>query len=63
MTGYTSWAEAKKAIMDKTEELLAIGDEKGVESLSFGFEVDYNLFPYVRYEVKRAMLKKEGGKE
>ena len=62
MTGYTSWDEAKKAIMDKTADLLAIGDEKGVESLSFGFEVDYNLFPYVRYEVKRALLKEEGAK-
>ena len=56
-TKYESWDEAKQAIKDKTAELLSIGDEKGVESLSFGFEIDYELLPTVHYEVRRMMLK------
>ena len=55
--GYGSWAEVKQAIKDKTEELLAIGDEKGVEELSFGFEVNYELMPIVTCKVRRAMVK------
>ena len=57
MTAYKTWDEAKQAIKYKTAELLAIGDEEGVETLSFGFDIDYKLLPTVRYEVQRKMFK------
>lgn len=55
MTAYKTWGEAKQAIMDKTGELLSVGDEPGVESISFGFDIDYNLLPTVTYTVTRKM--------
>ena len=57
MVGYGSWDEAKQAIRDKTDELLAIGDEKGVKSINFRFDIDYELLPTVTYEVTRVMYK------
>lgn len=53
--GYKSWDEAKQAIRDKTDELLEIGKEPGVQMLQFGFEVDYELLPTVEYTVRKVM--------
>lgn len=57
--GYKSWEEAKQAIRDKTDELLEIGKEPGVERLRFEFDIDYELFPTVEYTVRRAMVKED----
>ena len=57
--GYKSWEEAKQAIRDKTDELLEIGKEPGVQRLRFEFDIDYELLPTVEYTVRRKLIKEE----
>ena len=57
--GYKSWEEAKQAIRDKTNELLEIGKEPGVERLRFEFDIDYELLPTVEYTVRKIMVKED----
>ena len=57
--GYKSWEEAKQASHDKTDELLEIGKEPGVERLRFEFDIDYELLPKVEYTVRKVMVKED----
>lgn len=59
MITFQSWEEAKQAIRDKTDELLEIGKEPGVQMFKFGFEVDYELLPTVEYTVRKVMAKED----
>ena len=57
MVGYGSWDEAKQAIRGKIDEILAIGDETGVQSIGFRFDINCELLPTVTVEVTRVMYK------
>lgn len=59
MIKYQSWEEAKQAIRDKTDELLEIGKEPGVQRVRFEFDIDYELVPTVEYTVRKVMVKED----
>jgi uroporphyrinogen-III decarboxylase len=57
MIRYQSWEEAKQAIRDETERLLAIGNDASVQNIRYEFDIGCELLPTVEYTVQKVVCR------